>query len=793
MSLRTLWLTTGILAIGACARLWAIGDLTPGVWYDEAVNAIDARLIIQDGFPIFFVGNNGREPLFIYSLAASFKLFGYNTLSLRFVSAAAGVLTVAVGFALVRSIWGVRPALIASVLLATSVWPLILSRLGMRTALLPLLLSAAVFWLWTGFQKRSVWRMALGGVFFGLAAYSYTAVRAAPLWVLVFCVLWFGIWRSSQGISLGRGIALVAAFWIAASVVAAPLAAYSLSDADQFTTRVAQESILNEESNQLQTLGKNAATTLAMVSFRGDLNSRHNLPGRSVLNPLLSVFGLLGLLVLVAQFRRPGSVLALFWLATMFLPDILSKDSPHQLRSAGIIPIVYVFPAVGLIAAADWTKRLKQIRPTAWAFVVIALLILGSAASSTREFFVDWTEAQETADAFQGAHRVAGSLLRDQEGTLVTMVATRVYRRLPANSLLFNRDIDRLGIRLFEGHHCLAIPSEGRLRYLLPRDTLVPWETARSVIETNEASVVVDKNGEPWVHSYELHTDELVNLQPSRTAPATLGEQFGVLGYELPKSIRAGETTSARIFLEVQEPFPSPGHFQFFGHLVNIEDSSTPSLSHVDACLADRNWSPGDRLVIDIPLILDPDVEPGTHQLALGIWDKFENERLPVRDGAGTPIGDALYLGPLRIIGDARFYADPQQQLELRLGESIGLKGYDRRGAGFESGGTIGLTFYWEVLGVIDEDYTVFVQVIDADGQVVTQQDNYPQNGTYPTSIWTEQDPIVPDEYELALPTEIGEAPHRIIVGMYRLEDGSRLPIRDSEGQLVGDHVELNR
>ena len=132
MPLRLLWLTTGILALGAGFRLWALGDLTPGVWYDEAVNAIDARLIIHDGFPVFFVGNNGREPLFIYALAASFKLFGHNTLALRFVSMAAGLLTVAVGFALVRSMWGVRPALITTALLATSVWPLILSRLGMR-------------------------------------------------------------------------------------------------------------------------------------------------------------------------------------------------------------------------------------------------------------------------------------------------------------------------------------------------------------------------------------------------------------------------------------------------------------------------------------------------------------------------------------------------------------------------------------------------------------------------------------------------------------------------------------
>ena len=97
-----------------------------------------------------------------------------------------------------------------------------------------------------------------------------------------------------------------------------------------------------------------------------------------------------------------------------------------------------------------------------------------------------------------------------------------------------------------------------------------------------------------------------------------------------------------------------------------------------------------------------------------------------------------------------------------------------------------------EVLDSMEGNYTVFVQVLDGDGQVVTQMDNYPQNGTYPSSIWTEQDPNLADNYELVSPAAIGKPPHRIIIGMYRLEGGCRLTIRDSNGDLVGDYVELN-
>ena len=788
-----LWLTTGILALGAGIRLWALGELTPGVWYDEAVNAIDARFVVHDGFPIFFVGNNGREPLFIYSLATSFKLFGYNALALRFVSTATGLLTVSVSFALVRSIWGTRPALIATTLLATSVWPLILSRLGMRAALLPLLLSVAVFWLWTGLQKRSAWRTALGGVFFGLAAYSYTAVRVAPVWVLVFCAVWLVTWRWSQGLTFARSLALVGAFWLAASITAAPLAAYFLKDLDQLATRVAQESILVAEPNHLHGLVNNTVSTLGMLSVRGDLNGRHNLPGRPVFDPPLAVFALIGLAVIAARYRRPESVLALLWLATMFLPGILSRESPHQLRTAGIIPIVYVLPAIGLIAAAGWTKRVIALKNVTLAYGFIVLLLIWSIGNSTRAFFVDWAGAQNTADSFLGAQRIAGQLVEGGGQTSTAVFATPMYRGEPASSLIFGQTTDRLDMRFFSGRYCLAIPREGHVQYLLTRDTRGPWEFAQNALETHKISTALDQNGEPWVEVYELDADELLHLQPSRPTPAALGDQFTVLGYDMPKSIRAGEPTSARVYLQIDKPFPRQANFQFFAHLVNIEDNSTPALFHIDSCVGDTYWKTGDRLLIEIPIILDPDVKQGTHRLAFGMWDKFDDERLLVRDGAGKPIGDALYLGPSRVVGDAGPPHEPQHELSIQVGEAIGLRGYDQSGAGIVPGGNIRLTLYWEVLGPLEEDYTVFVQLLDADGKVVAQKDNYPQNGTYPTSIWTEQDPIVADEYELELPAEIGRSPHRIIVGMYRLADGSRLSIRDSDGQLVGDHVVLDK
>ena len=139
-----------------------------------------------------------------------------------------------------------------------------------------------------------------------LLLYSYTAVRVRRR----FGYLSFAWYVSRRGVGgldsrLLGVLVLVGAFWLTSSLTAAPLAAYFLNNPDQIMSRVATESIFEAESGQLLVFGQNAISTLGMLSFQGDPNSRHNFPGRPVLDPVLSVFGLLGFCLVVARIRRP--------------------------------------------------------------------------------------------------------------------------------------------------------------------------------------------------------------------------------------------------------------------------------------------------------------------------------------------------------------------------------------------------------------------------------------------------------------------------------------------------------
>jgi 4-amino-4-deoxy-L-arabinose transferase-like glycosyltransferase len=123
-----------------------------------------------------------------------------------------------------------------------------------------------------------------------------------------------------------------------------------------------------------------------------------------------------------------------------------------------------------------------------------------------------------------------------------------------------------------------------------------------------------------------------------------------------------------------------------------------------------------------------------------------------------------------------------QHLLDVRLGEGIGLLGYNLEPTAVRPGEAVRLTLYWQAQSPMDTAYTVFTHLLDADGQIQAQQDSQPQDGGFPTTDWLPGD-IIRDEYTLALPSDAPPGEYTLEVGMYRLETGQRLPAYDADGQ----------
>jgi hypothetical protein len=166
-------------------------------------------------------------------------------------------------------------------------------------------------------------------------------------------------------------------------------------------------------------------------------------------------------------------------------------------------------------------------------------------------------------------------------------------------------------------------------------------------------------------------------------------------------------------------------------------------------------WAAGQVWQQSWSIPLDPMAEPARAVLRLG------------QPGALVDVATVV------IRPERPFLPQPQHPLQADFGGQLRLGGYDWG----ENGR---LTLYWQALAPMPADYTTFVHVLDAQGNLVAQADGQPQDGAYPTSVWQVGE-FVADEKGVMVE---GERPLRLLVGVYLIETGERLLLPDGSGVL---------
>jgi hypothetical protein len=105
------------------------------------------------------------------------------------------------------------------------------------------------------------------------------------------------------------------------------------------------------------------------------------------------------------------------------------------------------------------------------------------------------------------------------------------------------------------------------------------------------------------------------------------------------------------------------------------------------------------------------------------------------------------------------------------------------------SGRELVLTFSWYARSVPDRDLTVFLHILDENGQMAAQGDGYPMLGLFPPLRWHAGD-LVRDVRYITLPVELAQGGYTAVVGWYDPATGERLPAFDRQGQpAAGDAI----
>lgn len=89
--------------------------------------------------------------------------------------------------------------------------------------------------------------------------------------------------------------------------------------------------------------------------------------------------------------------------------------------------------------------------------------------------------------------------------------------------------------------------------------------------------------------------------------------------------------------------------------------------------------------------------------------------------------------------------------------------------------GAVNVTLYWRALNPQAQDYKVFTQLLDAQGQRVAGHDGVPANGADPTSGWPVET-VQADPHHIELPPDLSPGEYTLITGFYN-NFGDRLRV----------------
>ncbi len=167
--------------------------------------------------------------------------------------------------------------------------------------------------------------------------------------------------------------------------------------------------------------------------------------------------------------------------------------------------------------------------------------------------------------------------------------------------------------------------------------------------------------------------------------------------------------------------------------------------------------------------------------------------RLTLLDETGQTAGEAT-LGPVQVEGRVRSFDLPSVEVPVgaAFGDAIELVGFDLQSPNAKPrpGDEVAVNLVWRALAPVDADYTVTVQLLGPDGQVYGQRDATPVRGDAPTSAWSPGE-VLSDPYWLSVASDAPPGEYQLIVAMYMVETGERLPVQEDGDALTLGWLEL--
>ena len=809
---------TLITLAAAFLRLWRLTEVPPGLHYDLAATALLGNDVAFHGYrPIFISAYTGHEALFYYWLALWFRLAGSSIFTLRLAAATLGILAVPAAWFALRALWrlvdeeAAQPiAALGAAFLAAAFFHVVFSRFGFRVILEPVVQSLALGFLFRGlrllqrnphprlnlsatpdgpssfarrlssYSQSPLLNLTIAGAFTALAAYTYLAARLFPVPLALFWLaLLLGAWRARRlrPVALGFGV-----FTLAALVVFAPLGLYFLQHPEDFFNRAGQV-VPRPGETELLLLGFRRAAE--MLFLNGEPYDRFNLPGLPLLSPLVGLFFVLGLFLTIRDLilsltrtpRHPHPptptpphphtsipphthtalhLLLLAWLPALLLPTALSVHDifPSNVRAFGLIPLLFFFPARGLVAAYRGLQRFwpGPLLPTAYPMAYLILLVLALSTGLTgRQYFREWAALPNQRLNNDADLTAIAAYLNDADLTGTSVYVSTIHYRHPTFAYLLE---DFAAVRWLTGGTALAFPAEGAALYVFARSTPPP-EDWIAAWEPYLVAAPLDPDGQPAFRAYRFAPSQAPPRPALTPVEANFSNLAALTGYRVLTS-----TTALTLDLQwhIENPAPA-GDFLPHARLDDTWDqpwSQSPGFNYPS-----EQWVPGDTLLTRLTIPLPAGLPPGAYTLKAGLYSAGTDTLLARLSPQGEYAGNRLALPPVTLAAGAA--ADPNAllaenavtpplSLPASLSGDLSLLGYSAPTLTPRQGELLPLALYWSARQPAP---AAALTLRLGDALLYAGQ---PVRGTFPFAEWMPGQ-LVLDRYQVRLPAAFPPGP----------------------------------
>lgn len=172
-------------------------------------------------------------------------------------------------------------------------------------------------------------------------------------------------------------------------------------------------------------------------------------------------------------------------------------------------------------------------------------------------------------------------------------------------------------------------------------------------------------------------------------------------------------------------------------------------------------------------LLVPAGTPPGTYQLRLSLYSDPERPPLEVRSRREA-LGVEAILGEVEVVPPTRqppIEALPiQHRRQADFEGGMRLLGYSLGEGPQPAGQEVEVTLFWQALAEM-EDHNLSLRLEDEGGKTWAQEEEVP---VYPTSQWPPGS-LLRDPHRLLLPANLPPGNYRLLLGLYRLEDGKPL------------------